>query len=100
MSRKPQTTVFRRAIVAEWNKGERSMTEIGAMFGKPRTTIGRYLREARLMGWSVLAVDLRTAAIRCRVALRRNLGDAEFQVQFAAKAAHMRAAKKARQMTE
>lgn len=91
MTRNPKTTAFRRAIVAEWNKAEKSMTEIGAMFGKPRTSISRYLCEARMMGWYVLAVDHHTMAVRSRVALRRNLGEAGYRDYYVKQAELMRA---------
>lgn len=44
---------LRKAVVAEWNKRELDMGQIGAMFGKSRSRISRILRDARQLGMAV-----------------------------------------------
>ncbi len=92
-NRNPETTARRCAIVTEWNRGEKSMAQIGADFGMTRNSIARYLFEARAMGTFVAAVTRHTGAVRSRSALRTRLGDIEFFRAMCRHTALMRAAK-------
>lgn len=61
---KATTTELRNKVVAEWNKEQSSMAQIGAKFAIPRTSVGRLLSEAREMGAYVYIPSDKVIAVR------------------------------------
>lgn len=63
---------LRLHVVTEWNKGDLSLTQIGAELGLPRGTIGRILVDAKARGMDVLKVGASVATSRRNAAWRAN----------------------------
>lgn len=55
---------LRARVVEEWNRGDRTMTQIGNHFGRRRTTIASILARARGLGMDVLSIDAQTRSRR------------------------------------
>lgn len=88
---------LRRAVVALWNRGERTIPQMAEAFGRTPGSIKGVLKRARDNGVEVLSVDPYARAERARETLKANLGDTGYQEWLqaraeAARAAHLRAA--------
>lgn len=80
---------LRTAVVAKWNRGRWTMSEIGETFGRPRTTIGRILHDARRLGMFVLNIDAGEGSRRRHRTLCKN--PAALEAYRAKQSANMKA---------